>query len=214
MRSRFALPMAVLYCGLAAGAKFPTTKISVHVTNMAGDPIEHAEVAVKVVKGEKANTRWRLRTHEDGIASTPAEMQVPQGPIVVEVMADEYEPFSQQFEVHEDQRTIEVKLNSAMTQINVHVTTMGGRPLDHAEVVVKFVKGRSVIEFGRKLHTTWEVRTNQDGLAKVPAIPRGTILIQVNAKGYQTYGQTFDVDELQKTIEVKLNSPQEQYTAH
>jgi hypothetical protein len=101
-----------------------------------------------------------------------------------------------------------------MTKINVQVTTMGGKPLDHAEVIIRFVKGRSVIKMGKKIRTTWEMRTNQEGLAKMPALPQGTILVQVNAKGYQTYGQTFDIDELEKTIEVKLKSPQEQYSAH
>src|ERR1019366_3449055 len=103
---------------------------------------------------------------------------------------------------------------SPTTMINVQVTTLGGKPIDHADVVVKFVKGRSIIELGRKLHTSWEMRTNQEGIAKVPEIPQGTILIQVIATGYQTFGQTFEVNELEKTIEVKLNSPQEQYSAH
>lgn len=101
-----------------------------------------------------------------------------------------------------------------MTKISVHVTTMGGKPLESAEVIVRFVKGRSVVKLGKKIRTSWEVRTNQEGLAKVPEIPQGTILIQVNAKGYQTFGETFDVDEAEKTIAVKMNSPQEQYTAH
>jgi hypothetical protein len=157
---------------------------------------------------------WKLHTHEDGIVKTPPEMEIPQGTILVEVLAAEFAPFSQTFEVHEDRKTIEVKLTSAMTKLNVHVTTLGGRPIDRADVVVKFVKGRSVIEFGRKLHTSWEMRTNQEGIAKVPEVPQGTILIQVIATGYQTFGQTFEVNELEKTIEVKLNSPQEQYTAH
>jgi hypothetical protein len=101
-----------------------------------------------------------------------------------------------------------------MTKISVHVTTTGGKPLESAEVIVRFVKGRSVVKLGKKIRTTWEVRTNQEGMAKVPEIPQGTILVQVNAKGYQTFGQTFDVDEVEKTIAVKMNSPQEQYTAH
>ena len=134
--------------------------------------------------------------------------------MTIDVTADECEPFSQTFDVLEPEKTIRVQLASAMTRINVHVTTTGGKPLDRADVVVKFVKGRSVIELGRKLHTSWEMRTNQDGLAKIPAIPRGTILIQVIAQGYQTFGQTYDVDELEKTIEIKLNAPQEQYSAH
>ena len=189
-------------------------KVFVHVISKEGDSIEHAEVAVKVVKGEKASTRWRVRTNEDGIAKPPNDAEVPQGTVLIEVTSEGYTAFSQKFEVHEDNQTIDVKLSSAMTNLLVHVTTMGGRPIDRADVVVKFVRGRSVIELGRKLHTSWEMRTNQEGIAKVPEIPRGTILIQVIAKGYQTFGQTFDVDELQRTIEVKLNSPQEQYSAH
>ena len=212
MLYRFALPTAVLFCAFAAGAKSPTTMINVQVTTMDGKPIEHADVDVKLVKGEKARTMWKLRTHEEGIVKALAE--IPQGTILVEVTASGYQTFSQTFEVHEDRKTIEVKLNSAMTKINVQVTTLGGKPIDHADVVVKFVKGRSIIELGRKLHTSWEMRTNQEGIAKVPEIPQGTILIQVIATGYQTFGQTFEVNELEKTIEVKLNSPQEQYSAH
>jgi len=44
--------------------------------------------------------------------------------------------------------------------------------------------------------------------------PQGDILIQVIAKNYQTFGETFAVDEEQKTIEIKLKQPQSQYTAH
>jgi hypothetical protein len=101
-----------------------------------------------------------------------------------------------------------------MTKINVQVTSQGGRPIERADIVVKFVKGHSVIKLGKKIRTSWEMRTNQEGIAKVPEIPQGTILIQVIAKGYQTFGQTFDVDEAEKTIAIKLNSPQEQYSAH
>lgn len=214
MRSSFVLPAVLVSCALAGWAKAPMAKVDVHVVKEDGSPVEHADVAVKVLKGDKASTRWKVYTKEDGYAHAPAEVEVPQGTIVVEVTAPGYETMSQKFEVNEAQKTVEIKLGSALTQITVHVTTMGGRPIDRADVVVKFVKGRSVIEFGRKLRTSWEIRTNQDGLAKVPEIPRGTILIQVIAKGYQTYGQTTDVDEGQKTIEVKLNSPQEQYSAH
>jgi 5-hydroxyisourate hydrolase-like protein (transthyretin family) len=212
MHSRIALLTPLFFCGLAAGAHEPMTRITVNVINLSGNPIEHAEVAIRVVKDNKPRTKWRIRTHEDGVVKAPEE--IPQGSIEIEVTADEYEPFIQKFDVHEPQKTIEVKMGSAMTRLNIHVTTMGGKPLDHADVVVKFVKGRSIIELGRKLHTTWEMRTNQEGMAKVPEIPRGTILIQVIASGYQTYGKTFEVDELEKTIEVKLNSPQEQYSAH
>jgi hypothetical protein len=58
------------------------------------------------------------------------------------------------------------------------------------------------------------MRSSQEGIAHIPELPKGKILIQVIAKNYQTYGQTFDVTEDEKTIEVKLNPPQEQYSVH
>jgi hypothetical protein len=45
-------------------------------------------------------------------------------------------------------------------------------------------------------------------VAKIPPLPQGDILIQVIAKGYQTFGQTFEIDEEERTIEVRLNPPQ------
>jgi hypothetical protein len=65
---------------------------------------------------------------------------------------------------------------------------------------------------GKKVITSWEVRTNQEGVAKIPELPQGDIRIQVIAKGYQTFGQTFEVNETEKTIEIKLNPPQAQYS--
>jgi hypothetical protein len=38
--------------------------------------------------------------------------------------------------------------------------------------------------------------------------------VQIIAKEYQTFGQNFDVDEEEKTIDIKLNPPQPQYSAH
>ena len=52
------------------------------------------------------------------------------------------------------------------------------------------------------------------GEARIPSIPQGKILVQVIAKGYQTFGHTFDISEDEKTLEVTLNPPQQQYSAH
>lgn len=101
-----------------------------------------------------------------------------------------------------------------MTRLRIEVKTLADKPVDRASVVVRFVEGRSIAKFGKKIRTNWELRTNQDGVAKIPPIPQGKILIQVIAKSYQTFGQTYDVNEEEKTIEVKLNPPQPQYSAH
>ncbi len=101
-----------------------------------------------------------------------------------------------------------------MTKLNVVVTTQGGHPIDRASVVVRFVEGHSVVKLGRAVHDTYELRTNEEGLVKVPAIRQGKIRIQVIAKGYQTFGQIFDITQDQKTVAIKLNPPQQQYSAH
>jgi hypothetical protein len=104
--------------------------------------------------------------------------------------------------------------DAPMTTIRVEVKTHADRPLERASVVVKFVKGRNYFKLGKKTMTSWQVKTNQDGVAKIPPLPQGEILVQVIAKGYQTFGQTFEVNEPERTLEVKLNPPQPQFSAH
>ncbi len=101
-----------------------------------------------------------------------------------------------------------------MTKLRVEVKNVSSKPVERAAVVVKFVEGRSVVKLGKSVITRWELRTNQEGVANVPTIPQGKILIQVIAKGYQTFGQKFDIAEEERTVEIKLNPPQSQYSAH
>ncbi len=101
-----------------------------------------------------------------------------------------------------------------MTRLNIVIKTQSGKPIDRASVVVRFIEGRSIVKLGKSIRTTFEMRTNQDGEVKVPEIPQGKIRIQVIAKGYQTYGQIHEVNEPEKTIEIKLNPPQQQYSSH
>ena len=101
-----------------------------------------------------------------------------------------------------------------MTKLNIVVKTQSGKPVDRASVVVRFVEGHSVVKLGKAIRTTFEMRTNQEGEVNIPSIPQGKIRIQVIAKGYQTFGQIFDVTEDEKTVDITLNPPQQQYSAH
>ena len=101
-----------------------------------------------------------------------------------------------------------------LTKIRVVVTTASGKPVERAGVRVVFESGRSVVKLGKAIKTSWEMRTTQEGIADIPELPKGKILIQVNAKNYQTYGQEFDINDDERTVEVKLNPPQQQYSAH
>ena len=102
------------------------------------------------------------------------------------------------------------------TKIKVVVKTLSDRPVDRAEVILRWNANAKHprASFGRNVRTQFESRSNQDGEVTFPGVPQGSILIQVNAKGYQTFGKVFDIDEAEKTVEVKLNPPQQQYTSH
>jgi hypothetical protein len=101
-----------------------------------------------------------------------------------------------------------------MTTLTIAVKNESGKAVEGASVTVRFIKGHSVMKLGKGIRKEWDLHTNQEGIAKIPPIPQGTILIQVNAKNYQTFGDNFDVDDEQKTLEIKLKPPQAQYSAH
>jgi hypothetical protein len=104
----------------------------------------------------------------------------------------------------------------SQTKIKVLVKTLAGRPVDRAEVILRWKANAKHPRnsFGRNIRTQFESRSNQEGEATFPGVPQGSIQIQVNAHGYQTFGQIYDIDEEEKTVEVKLNPPQQQYTSH
>ena len=104
-------------------------------------------------------------------------------------------------------------LAADLTKLKIVVTNDIGKPVDRADVIVRF-GGRSVVKLGKMVRTTWEIRSTQQGVVEVPEMPKGKIRVQVIAKGYQTFGQTFEVAEDERTIEIKLNPPQPQYSAH
>jgi hypothetical protein len=101
-----------------------------------------------------------------------------------------------------------------LTKLEIHVANQVGHPIDNASVVVKFVDGRSKYKFGAKIRKEWDLKTSQEGVVKVPAIPKGVILIQIRADNYQTFGDKFDIQEDEKLVEIKLKPPQSQYSAH
>jgi len=102
------------------------------------------------------------------------------------------------------------------TKITVTVKSLAGRPIDRAEVILRWHANakhpRS--SFSKNVRTQFESRTDQDGNVSFPGVPQGNIQIQVNAHGYQTFGQIFDIDQEEKAVEIKLNPPQQQYSSH
>jgi hypothetical protein len=103
-----------------------------------------------------------------------------------------------------------------MTKLTIVVKTQGGRPVDRAEVIVRWKADAKHprISFGKNVRRQFELRSDQEGQTEIPEIPQGSIQIQVFAKGYQTFGKIYEIYDEEKTVDVTLNPPQQQYTSH
>jgi hypothetical protein len=102
-----------------------------------------------------------------------------------------------------------------LTRIEIHLTNERGKPVDRASVIVKFISGRSVKALGlKKIKTSWELKSSQQGVAKIPPIPKGKIRIQISAKNYQTFGDDFDIDQDERVVDIVLKTPQAQHSVH
>jgi len=98
-----------------------------------------------------------------------------------------------------------------MTKLTVQVNSaITGKPIDRASVLVRFRHGRGVNL--KKVLTSWETKTNQEGNVSIPSIPQGEITVQVIAENYQTFGDVYELNQPAQTISIKLNPPQAQYS--
>ncbi len=80
-----------------------------------------------------------------------------------------------------------------------------GTPVEGASVIFQLVDEKG----------NMELKTDQDGKTYIDVLPTGSkFLLQVLAKGYQTFGNSYDLDKKEMAIEVKLNRPGHQYSIY
>ena len=103
--------------------------------------------------------------------------------------------------------------DSDKTKITIKVVDERGKPVDRANVRVVFKQGRRKLTL-TKIRRSWELKTTQEGMATIPEIPKGDILIQVTAKFRQSWGDTLTIEDDEKTVEVTLLPPQAPYSVH
>ncbi len=100
------------------------------------------------------------------------------------------------------------------TTIKVVVKNQYDKPVENAAVILDFLTARKVTKLGMHSKMHWELKTNQQGIAHFPPVPEGTVQLQVITQKYQTYGKKLDIEGEEKTIDITLNPPQQQYSAH
>ena len=84
-----------------------------------------------------------------------------------------------------------------------------GKPIRNASVVL-----HPVDKDGRQKHAGYELKTDPDGKASFAGAPFGKLRVQVLVRGFQTYGEDFDINRANQQITIKLKRPQGQYSIY
>ncbi|MBV8632792.1 MAG: carboxypeptidase regulatory-like domain-containing protein [Silvibacterium sp.] len=88
------------------------------------------------------------------------------------------------------------------------VKAANGKPVENAAVVFHPLKNG-------KDQGGLELKSNEEGKVSIDVIPIGsTVRMQIIAKGYQTFGEDYDITGDSKEITVKLKPPDKQYSIY
>ncbi len=94
---------------------------------------------------------------------------------------------------------------------NITVTVLrndSGTPIANAAVIFHPLKNG-------KDQGGMETKSGQDGKATITVIPIGdTVLVQIIADGYQTYGSVYKIDKAKMAMKIRLKLPQPEYSAY
>jgi hypothetical protein len=93
---------------------------------------------------------------------------------------------------------------SGSAQLRIELT--GGdtkKPIADASVYLKFTEGKVLRDKPIELN----LKTNQNGVARSPQIPKTRVLIQIVSPGWKTFGQYYDIDQDEQTIQINLDRP-------
>ena len=83
----------------------------------------------------------------------------------------------------------------------------GNKPVENASVYLKTVEQHLLKDKKSEVN----VKTNQEGVAHIPDVPLGRVLIQIVADGWKTYGHWYDITEPRQTIQIHLDRPPKWY---
>jgi len=83
-----------------------------------------------------------------------------------------------------------------------------GKPIENAAVIFHPIEGD-------RDKGGLELKTKDDGKALIDVIPIGdTVRLQIIAKGFQTYGNSYKIDKEQMSMEIRMNRPGQQYSIY
>lgn len=101
--------------------------------------------------------------------------------------------------------------DSGTKETRLTIVVTGGdekKPVDSASVYIRFVEEH---KHGKDKKIEMNLKTNQSGVCHVPVIPPGKFLVQVIAEGWKTYGEYYDINQTEQTINIALVRPPKWY---
>ncbi len=79
------------------------------------------------------------------------------------------------------------------------------KPIENAAVIFQLVGDKG----------NMELKTNEDGKSVIDVLPMGsTMVLQIIAKGYQTYGKEYKIDKSDMTFGIRMKRPASQYSIY
>jgi hypothetical protein len=84
-----------------------------------------------------------------------------------------------------------------------------GAPVRNASVIL-----HPVTDKGKQSSGGFQLKTDSEGKTFFNGVPYGKLRIQVLARGLQTFGQDYDINQPKHEFVIKLKRPQEQYSIY
>ena len=89
------------------------------------------------------------------------------------------------------------------------VKDTNGKPVKNAAVVLHPVNRK-----GKQQRGGMELKTDPEGKTGFDGIPYGPLRVQVLARGFQTFGEDYDINKPEMEIKIKLKRPAGQYSIY
>jgi len=84
-----------------------------------------------------------------------------------------------------------------------------GKPVRNASVILHPVR-----KDGKQDRGGFQLKTDQDGKTSFEGVPYGKLRVQVLARGFQTFGEDYEINQPTTEITVKLKQPTGQYSIY
>ena len=98
---------------------------------------------------------------------------------------------------------------SGMARLRIEVTAgEKGKPVEGASVYIRYQEER-MLRKDKKIEMN--VKTNKEGIVRVPDVPKGKVLVQVIAEGWKTFGRWYEISSDEEVVKIKLEKPPRWY---